>query len=84
MTRGPISADTVAEAVQSTARDLVRAQQIGESWYINLPILYPDGSYITVRVDQTPGGIRVSDDGFAFCEAEDLEAPKDHSDEPPM
>ncbi|MCC0809562.1 hypothetical protein FPV16_25775 [Methylobacterium sp. W2] len=76
MTMGATNADRVKLAVETTARELVRTEQIGESWYINLPLLYPDGSFVTVRVDPTPGGIRVSDDGFAYREAEDLEAPK--------
>ncbi|WP_311275745.1 DUF1828 domain-containing protein [Methylobacterium sp. WCS2018Hpa-22] len=76
MTTGVNIADRVRQAVENTARELVRTERIGESWYINLPLLYPDGSYVTVRVDPTPGGIRVSDDGFAYREAEDLEAPK--------
>lgn len=76
MIAGATIADRVRQAVEDAARELVRTQQIGESWYINLPLLYPDGSYVTVRVDPTPGGIRVSDDGFAYREAEDLEAPR--------
>lgn len=62
-------------AVEAVARDLVRAERINGSWYLNLPMLYPDGSFVTVRIDQAPGGsVRVSDAGFAYREADRVEA----------
>jgi hypothetical protein len=36
-----------------------------------MPLLYPDGSFVTLKLDQAHGGIRVSDNGFAFRELED-------------
>lgn len=41
---------------------------------MNLPILYPDGSSVTVRIDPLAKGIRVSDNGFAYREIEALGA----------
>lgn len=60
--------------VESVARDLVRVREIDGSFFVNLPIIYPDGSFVTVKVDKTAGGIRVSDAGFAYREADDLNA----------
>ncbi|WP_330083776.1 hypothetical protein [Methylocystis iwaonis] len=62
------------DAVESAAKDLVRVQEIGGSLYLNLPIIYPDGSFVTVKLDQSAGGITVSDAGFAYREAEDVGA----------
>lgn len=73
-----ISADN-ERAVESAVRDLVRSSRINGIYYVNLPFLYPDGSFVTVRIDQAPGGIRVSDAGFAFREVDDLDAARSFS-----
>jgi len=58
-------------AVESVAKELVKAHWHAGAHYINLPMLYPDGSSVTVRVDQPQNGIaRVSDNGFAYREVE--------------
>lgn len=44
-------------------------RRIGESSYISLPMLYPSGSQVTLRVSASPEGLRVSDNGFAFDES---------------
>lgn len=67
-----IHSPSFREVVMSASNDLVRAQEIGESIYINLPLLYPDGSFVTVRLDRIAGGALVSDAGFAYREAEDV------------
>jgi len=62
-------------AVESAVRDLVHVTRVGEAYYVNLPMLYPDGSFVTVRIDRMTGtGIRVSDAGFAYREVDDLDA----------
>jgi hypothetical protein len=60
----------VAEAAEAAASELVAVRRSGGSSFINLPILYPDGSFVTVKLDQTADGIRVSDNGFAYRELE--------------
>ena len=53
---------------------LVSYQRAQNAGFLNLPMLYPSGSYVTVRVTYAPGGIRVSDAGFAYREAESFGA----------
>ena len=59
-------------AVRETVSGLVRADLINGTYYINLPIIYPDGSFVTVRIDQVETGVRVSDSGFAYLQADDI------------
>jgi hypothetical protein len=49
---------------------LVRAQQWGEAYFVNLPLIYPSGSFVTARVSRTAQGFRVDDAGFAYREME--------------
>ena len=60
--------------VETAVRELVRVNRVDGAYYVNLPLLYPDGSFVTVRIDKTARGVRVSDAGFAYREAEDLDA----------
>lgn len=69
-----MTSDDVARTVESVARELVRVQRVNGSSFVNLPLLYPDGSSVTVRIDQVSDGLRVSDNGFAYREAEDVNA----------
>ncbi len=70
----PVSAmsDSAERIVYETVAELVRAKRINGSFFVNFPMLYPDGSFVTVRIDQAPGGLRVSDHGFAYREADDV------------
>lgn len=68
-----ISADA-QEAVEAAVRDLVRTRRTNGALYVNLPMLYPDGSFVTVRIDHSAAGVRVSDAGFAYREADDVGA----------
>jgi hypothetical protein len=70
----PMTADEVERIVEETAQELVRLRRVNDSSFLNLPMLYPDGSNVTVKIDQVAGGLRVSDNGFAFREAEDSNA----------
>jgi len=67
----PMTAEEVERTVEEVARELVRLRRVNGSSFLNLPMLYPDGSSVTVKIDQVAGGLRVSDNGFAFREAED-------------
>ena len=53
---------------------LVSYQRVQNAGFLNLPMLYPSGSYVTVRITHAPGGIRVSDAGFAYREVESFGA----------
>jgi hypothetical protein len=64
----------IDSAVRELARDLVRSERVDGVWYVNLPMSYPDGSFVTVRIAPASGGVRVSDAGFAYREADRLEA----------
>jgi hypothetical protein len=58
--------------VLAAVNDLVHLQRVDGAFFVNLPMVTPDGSFVTVRVEQAPGGVRVSDNGFAYREAEDV------------
>lgn len=65
---------SVAEEVEAAVSELVSTWCSGGSSFVNLPLLYPDGSFVTVKLDRSPGGIRVSDNGFAYRELEAIGA----------
>jgi hypothetical protein len=64
----------VSKAVEATARQLVALHQIGDSSFLNLPLLYPGGSSVTLKISPIIGGVRVSDGGFAYREIESIGA----------
>jgi hypothetical protein len=68
---------SIAAAAENAVRDLVRVTHWGRSSFVNLPLIYPDGSSVTVKLDPVREGpgtdsllidglVRVSDNGFAF------------------
>jgi hypothetical protein len=57
------------------APKLVSVRDWGDASFVSLPIIYPSGSFVTVRLTYAHGTlIRVSDAGFAFREAESFGA----------
>lgn len=56
----------VSEIADKAALDLVRVAHWGDSSFVNLPLICPDGSAVTVKLDLVEGGVRVSDNGFAY------------------
>lgn len=54
----------------SIASRLVSYKFWGDAAFINLPMAYPSGAQVTVRITEAPGGFRVSDAGFAYREIE--------------
>jgi hypothetical protein len=68
------SNDGFRATVEKAVAGLVRAERIRETFFVNLPMVYPDGSFVTVRIDPVTAGARVSDAGFAFREVEDIGA----------
>lgn len=61
-------------AVEAAAEDLVRVRKWGDHVYVNLPLVFPGGSFATVRVSSAPGGYRIDDGGFAYRELESIGA----------
>ncbi|MDA9432086.1 hypothetical protein [Bradyrhizobium sp. CCBAU 51627] len=76
MSSSEIITPTVHRAVDAAIGDLVRAERIGGSWFVSLPLIYPDGSFATVRIEQRGDLFRVSDNGFTWREAEDIDVSK--------
>jgi len=64
----------LSELSAQIAPSLVSWRDWADASFITLPIVYPSGSFVTVRLTYAPGGIRVSDSGFAFREAESFGA----------
>jgi len=58
------------DLTDSIAPRLVSAKHWSDATFINLPMLYPSGAFVTVRLSHAKDGIRVSDSGFAYREAE--------------
>lgn len=59
---------------------LVSWETWGDASFVNLPIVYPSGSFVTVRLNYIDNrGIRVSDSGFAFREIESFGAERSFS-----
>jgi hypothetical protein len=69
-----VTANSIGTIAESVARGLVSVRRVGDSSFINLPLVYPSGSAVTVRLDRVAKGIRVSDDGFAYRELESFGA----------
>ena len=64
----------VDRLIRAAISELVRVQMVNGSYFVNLPILYPDGSFVTIKIDPQGHGFRISDGGFAYREAEDVGA----------
>jgi hypothetical protein len=61
---------TVQAATDSVVKSLLQARHWEDCSFINLPISYPGGGDVTIKVTLNRSGFRVSDNGFAFREAE--------------
>jgi hypothetical protein len=65
----------VSDAVEKAARSLISVHHFGHSSSLNLPLLYPDGSAVTLKIDPVGGnGTRVSDGGLSYRELEAIGA----------
>lgn len=64
----------IREITAAIAPNLVTCREWGDASFISLPMVYPGGSFVTVRLTHCPDGIRVSDAGFAYREAESFGA----------
>lgn len=61
-------------AVEAAVQGLVRASHVNGSTLVSLPISYPTGTAVGVRIDPAPGGYIVSDFAFGYREAESFGA----------
>lgn len=64
------SGGSVHAAVESILGTLTAVRHWPDCSFVNLPLIYPGGDNVTVRIDRVKGGFRVSDNGFAFRQAE--------------
>lgn len=64
---------------EAVVPSLVSYRTWGDASFINMPMVYPSGAYVTVRLTQAPNGVRVSDAGFAYREAESFGAGRSFS-----
>lgn len=70
---------SLAEISASIAPKLVSCKSWGDASFISLPLVYPGGAFVTVRLTFASGGIRVSDAGFAYREADSFGAGRSFS-----
>ncbi|MEM1373007.1 MAG: hypothetical protein AAGF78_01355 [Pseudomonadota bacterium] len=60
----------VSDIAAAIAPRLVSVKSWGDASFLSLPMVYPSGSFVTVRLSHVSGGVRVSDSGFAYRELE--------------
>lgn len=65
---------SIQELTDSLIQRMVAVRHWHDASFINLPMVYPSGSFVTVRLTQAAGGVKVSDAGFAYQEADMLGA----------
>ncbi len=56
----------------------------GASNYVTLPLAYPSGTLVTVKIDPVPNGLRVSDNGVAYREVESIGAQRSFARRAPI
>ncbi|HGG65066.1 MAG TPA: hypothetical protein ENK34_10900 [Rhodobacteraceae bacterium] len=62
------------EITASILHRIISVQNWGDASFINMPMAYPSGAFVTVRLSWVEGGLRVSDTGFAYREADSFGA----------
>jgi hypothetical protein len=65
---------SLADPIKSAIESLVSARSVDGSVFVSVPLIFPSGTVVTVRIDPAPGGFRVSDNGFAYREIEAIGA----------
>jgi len=58
--------------IRKALDELVTVRRVNGVPFVSLPFCYPDGSFVTIRIDPAVGGYRVSDAGFAYHEATEM------------
>lgn len=60
------------DAVEKAVKEMLCVRHWGTQTFVSLPIYYPSGSPVTVRVSPAAGGFRIDDGGFAYRELESV------------
>lgn len=66
------------ETVESAMRDILSVVHKPEGSYVQMPLLYPSGSQVVVRVSGGPEAYRVTDFGMGYTEAELMGSENDY------
>ncbi len=74
MASNPVLDPRVSDAVQSAMAELISCQSWGDSTFVSMPLYYPNGTPVTVKVEPSLRGFRVSDGGMIFRELEQIGA----------
>ena len=69
----------IPDLIKSIVPNLVSCRVWGDAAFINMPIVYPSGAFVTVRITHVSGGVRISDSGFAYREADSFGAGRSFS-----
>jgi len=72
-TNATINSDVGAAAAKAVGQ-LVSVRAWGDACYVSLPIFYPSGTAVTVKVEKARNGFRVTDSGLAYREIEQVGA----------
>lgn len=67
------------ELTEAIVPTLVSYRSWGDASFINMPLAYPSGAFVTVRLMHVRDGVRVSDSGFAYREADSFGAGRSFS-----
>lgn len=70
---------SIVDLTNTIIPSLVSFKAWGDASFVNLPMAYPSGSFVTIRLTHAPGGVRVSDSGFAYREIESFGAGRSFS-----
>ena len=66
---------SLAAVVESAVRQLVSVSSWGNSSFVSLPLFYPGGGAVSIKIEiWSASEFRVSDNGFAYREVESLGA----------
>ena len=61
-------------AIGAAIGELVTGSRLVNITFVNLPMIFPSGSAVTVKIEQVSAGYRVSDSGFAYRELKSIGA----------
>lgn len=62
------------DAVRAAVSQLMRTHSWGDATYVNMPLFYPNGTQVTVKVEPSKDRLRVSDGGLTYRELEQIGA----------
>lgn len=74
MASKPTLDPNIYEAVQRAISEMVGVRAWGPTAYVRMPLFYPNGTQISVKVEPGPLGFRVSDGGITYRELEQIGA----------